>query len=897
MTTSSISKIWDLIEKYSEEIDLLGDMEALVLLVYISRHKGFTRIGLTEKVKKNIPAYERLLDLLLEKGFIVAKNDRLNISDTGKDIVRAVEFSRYDITDLPREIIDGYMLEHPALGIGSTSVTYKATIKKTRREVVLKVFRPGLLNHIDLGRKIRKINSLRSSFIVIPDDWGEFRLGGISLKYLLMEYVEGDTLRTFLEKMPGIDLKETLRNFIREVGGTLKKLKDNGFIHGDLHSNNILTVEEEFPEYQNQRIIHFKIIDFIGVTSSEEFRKYEKSDFEYLKENFLRIVRKYGSTPSGEIDIKKLGERFINIYRNLIENSYTSIESVIDGLSQEIPKRKKLVVKHPFTYLIFETFDVEDPEWLNRFEPNSKLYGTYAKFGPLICSGPRGCGKTIYLRSLSFIPKLIRRTIDDTSLQGKIAYNRGIFGIYFPCRQGEFKYFSDKQYDFTNFRTQLFLKHILVLKIIRRTVTLISEAYEEKVFTSDPKLEKMLMFLYKYILSDINLTRSAKKKPFKELSSILRNIEDNSIDVLGLQEKYQPVSKLLNENNLIEFFEIAKQTVTELGDQKFYVIFDDVSEPQVNIEVQKLLNSLMACHNSIYCCKFSTDKYAYTFVDMFGKALQMPHDYGYIDMSDIDNYEGYLETIINRQLEMTGYSGGIKEYLEPLPYNHQKLIDLLSIREYKKVKYAGWKMLVHLSSWSVREGLAFCDSIFEQYGGSEEHDKLKKLQDVISFNTQNDGISKYSEKVYGSLINIESVGKKIFDFTRTFGEVSRKYLEKQITEKKERKYEMITIVRRDSQPLNKEAEQLLGKLIRHSVFLDKGFSFSRDQIGLVQKFTLNKKYAPKLRTTFREREHLRLSKNELEEFLLNPDRFLKITLIKHEFQLKQEFQLELFNSY
>lgn len=91
---------------------------------------------------------------------------------------------------------------------------------------------------------------------------------------------------------------------------------------------------------------------------------------------------------------------------------------------------------------------------------------------------------------------------------------------------------------------------------------------------------------------------------------------------------------------------------------------------------------------------------------------------------------------------------------------------------------------------------------------------------------------------------------------------------------------MITIERRDAEQLSKAAENLLGKLIRHSVFLDKGFSFSREEMGVVQKFTLHKKYTPKLRTTFREREHLRLPKDKLEKFLLKPDEFREEFLLK-----------------
>lgn len=886
MPTTSLKEIWKLLEHYKPEIELLKDEEAIVLLIYINRHKGIKLSTLRENISKHLTKFDASLRFLIKDNFLQKEKQTLHVSEKGKDIVGVVECSQFDITTLPPDIVEGYILHKPPLGTGSTSVTYKATIKKTEQQVVLKVFKAGILDHINVGQKIKNIVKLKSTHLVVPYDWGEFKWNGANFKYVEMKYIEGDSLKVFLEKNENVDLENTLGNFIRQIGETVKIIKEEGLVHGDLHEGNILAVKDDIKEYRERGIFHFKIIDFIGIKSSEEFRKFEKSDFEYFRENFLRIIRRYCLGPLGKIDRKKLGERFFYIYNNVITNKYISIEDVINGLSEEMPKAEKLVIKDPFTYLIFETYDIEEPLWLNRFEPDPILYSTFMSFGPLICSGPRGGGKTIYLRSLSFIPKLVKLAKQSPEIKNKLAYLRGIFGIYFPCRQGEFKYLSDRQYDFGKFKTQLFIKHILILKILRRTTSLIAEGYENEVFTSQPKVQLILDFLHSYLLiEEIRLTTSAREKPLKELTTILRNEENHCIDIVGEIEEYPSESKLLNENILISFFKIARQSVPELSDYKFYIIFDDVSDPQVNIEVQKILNCLMACHNEVYCCKFSTDKYAYTFEDMFGKALQVPHDYQYIDMSDMDNYEKYLQEIINRQLQIGEYTEKIKFYLEKLPYGHGDLIILLSKGDYKRVKYAGWKLLVQLSSWSVRDGLAIADSIFKQYGPRKKQDKLKKGQDKIRVEIQDRGIRKYSEEVYASLINIESVGKEIFDIVRNFGEISRKYLGREITKQKGRRSEVITIERSDAKKLSNDAKKLLAKLIRHSVFLDKGFSFSREQMGLVQKFTLHKKYTPKLRTTFREREHLRFSKEELEKFLLKPDELRKQFLKKDESQL------------
>lgn len=888
MTTSSIKEIWNLMEIFKKEIHLLMADEALVMLLYLHRHEGISKSELTEKLSKYFDEPKPIIEFLLSNTFIEDKEGKLYLSEGGKSITKVIECSAYDISKLPKDIIPGYVLEEPPLGKGSTSVTFKAIKEKTGFDIVLKIFKPGVLDHINFMEKIKRMRSLTSvTHLIIPHDYGEVRWNGITLNYVEMEYVKGVSLGIFLRSDINIDLEETLTNYVKEVGTVLQAIQESGLNHGDLHENNILMVEDEL--YKERNIFHFKVIDFIGVNSNEYFRRYELTDMEYFKENFLKIVKKYAITPSGNLDKRKLGERLTHLTEDLTANKYSTFVDVIKSLSKALPSRRIIDYEQPFTYLIFETYDVNQPLWLKRFELESTIYDYFTDFRPLICSGPRGCGKTIYLRFLSFIPKIVALGRNDPDIGEKIAFFKNIFGIYFACRQGEFKVFSEKSYKF-DFPTQLFLKHILVLKIIRRTLSLIDEAYSEKVFATDPRVTDVIEQLSKYLTRKPLMTSTARQRPFKELTSILRNEENYCIDMVGEESKYPPQSGFLNEHILIEFFRIIRKGVSELADVKFYIIFDDLSEPQVSVEMQKILNCLISCHNEVYCCKFSTDKYAYTFEDMFGKALQVPHDYTYLDLSNIENYEQYLERIINRQLDISKYTKTIKEHLEESPYSPKELVSLLSMRDYGKVKFAGWDLIVQLSSWSVRDALVICETIFKTFGGKRDQDQLKRGETRISVDIQNRAIRKYSEEVYASVINIEYVGKEIFDIVRNFGEISRDFLRREITKEGGRRYEVIAVERKDNKKISDRAEDLLRKLIRHSVFLDRGLSFSREQIGLVQKFTMHKKFAPALMISYREREHLRLSKDQLEDFLLKPDEFREKVKKYHEGQLEFDFK-------
>lgn len=910
-TTSSIKNIWKLLEKFKEESTLLMNEEALIVLIYISRHERIKTDDLIKKLNKHASQVKDSVEFLKSNRFIKEKNGLIYVAEKGKEIVNIIEYSQYKIDEVPQDIIPGYVLEKPPIGHGSTSFTFKAGRKKVKNKII-KVFKPGIFDHIDFDKKMEALQPLSNLLnLVLPDDYGEFKWNGGKFRYIVMRYIKGRTLKDFLREKINNDLQPFIRNFIKDVGKTLEKINDLGLSHGDLHSNNILVVEDELEKGRD--IYNFQIIDFIGVKSNEEFREFERSDFEYLKQHLLNIVNVYASTPSGKPDLKKLGGRFYYIVQNLQNEKYHSFKDLFNGLFTELPSAPELgqIKEPPFSFIRFEQYDINDPLWIRRFEPEYVLYEPIKRFDNIICSGPRGCGKTIYLRSLTFTPRLVRLIQNElgkySEAKGKVAFFDNVFGIYFACRQGEFKYFSEKYFKFTP-KTQLLIKHIIMLRIIKKTLNLINDAYKEGVFSSAPRVEIILKLLTQYLMKDIMMTREAKVKPFEQFGGILSVEENYCENILGEDENYPDIGRMLNEHLLINFFKVLKNSVPELSKVKFYIIFDDVSDPQVPFECQKIINSFMSCLNETYCCKFSTEKFAYTYEDMYGKTLQPTNDYTYIDLSFIGVpedkytdkiYKQYLGNIINRRLEMAKYRQNINELLENLPYSAQKLINLLSEYAkgnrdvYSKIRFAGWDLIIQLSSRSVRDAIAICDSIFRECETVKNLlDEVKEERAKIPVNIQDRAIRKHSREEYKGLLNIRYYGREIFNIVRNFGEISRKFLEREINQEKVRKYEMITIERSDAEELSEVAKKIFKTLIRYSILLDRGVSFSREEIGLVQKITLHKKFTPALMTTYREREHLRLSKNRLEKFILHPDEFREKFITG---RIEDKHQLKLFD--
>jgi len=917
MGTSSISKINKLVDTLLKtELEISMDRNLLFLLIYLDRHPKISIKNLENKIKLQKVSLSRCLDRLFSEDFINKDEKGLfYVSQKGKDFLKPIYYSKYDLRKIPNEFIKGYTIENP-LGEGSTSVTFKAIKKKTGRPVVLKIIKPGILDHIDIPKRIKEISPLGDAYLVVPSDYGTFSYQDIQLKFIEMEYIQGKTLNDFLENKIYFEGEPFITHFIQEVGGVLSKIENEGFQHGDIHSNNIMVIEDII----HKGIYHFKIIDFIGVNSNDQFREYEYSDRDYFRKNFSAMVD-HILISSRESKEKALGEKLLHIYNKVLKNEYTSFEEIIETLGKEYVSEKKVVkvkIEEPFHIFIFEQYDISKPEWLKIFEPDAETYKRLRSFNNVILSGPRGCGKTIYLKSLSFIPDLIEKIENEDELKPlakKYINYKEVFGVFFACRQAEFKIFSDKHFTFTP-KTELFIKHIFILKIIRKTLALIGRGYVRNVFKRTFVYKDIMDFMAKYLSRPFGLMKNGNE--LSELSKIIENEETECLNLLGQEEKYPSIGKLSNENKLIEFFDIVNKSVSELQDAKFYIMFDDVSDPNMSFEAQRILNSIARTANSKYCFKISTEKYGYDFSDMDGKILQSPHDFDYLDLATFgkeerDRYgerlKNYLERVANTQLVTAGYPKKITEYLDELPYSHKELIRLLSEVSkkeekdkeakilLKKVKYGGWNIISQLSSGSVRVALQICDSIFKGYGDENKQIQLKTdPQAKIDIDIQHRAITKFSREEYSNLINIRNVGNHLFDIVRNFGQISRNYLTRDITTKDGRKYEVIAIERRDNKKLDTKSEEMLRVLLRHSIFTDTGLSFSRTHIGLVQKFTLHKRFCPTLRISFREREHLRLSKEQLEQLLLKPDEFAKEGTKFLREENNNEKQLELFKN-
>jgi Tol biopolymer transport system component/predicted Ser/Thr protein kinase len=125
-----------------------------------------------------------------------------------------------------------------SIGAGGMGEVYKARDTRLERTVAIKVLPPHFVGNDDLRqrfeREAKTVSNLNHPHICTVHDVGH----EAGVDYLVMEYIEGETLLDRLEKGP-LPLGQALRHAV-EIADALDKAHRSGVIHRDLKPGNVM---------------------------------------------------------------------------------------------------------------------------------------------------------------------------------------------------------------------------------------------------------------------------------------------------------------------------------------------------------------------------------------------------------------------------------------------------------------------------------------------------------------------------------------------------------------------------------------------------------------------------------------------------------------------------------
>jgi hypothetical protein len=676
----------------------------------------------------------------------------------------------------------------------------------------------------------------------------------------------------------------TIASFIKQVGSVLLYLESIGAYHGDLHSENIIV------NTSDSGILSFNVIDVsYGVTGSLNSEACKNNDIELFRQHvwsFLSAQQRF----LAKMSIRKyLGSEIFYVVSAIMAPEKKTFKMIMDlfvnNYNYQLIRRKKhefveQKFRAPGSFKLQRYEEITDQSVaLRLFVPFKEIMEPVLTFSNLIISGNRGTGKSTYLAAIAFFPHDSDKSVNY----------RDIFGIYFPCRQGEFRLLSSDMIDYDKLGSNR-VKHVMIIKIIRRTLETVAEGIELKKLTERSDYSNIKKQLSVFLEKDeiISIDHDVVSE-IQNLVSIMVRIEMKELDNLFSSKPYLG-NRLTSEIDILTFFQTLQVSFSELTNSRFHILFDDAGRPNMPIEIQKIINDLIVSSNPVYCIKLTTEKYSFEFQTTSGKALESGHDYYHYDLNKVlftgSKSQGieqgiidkYFKQIVERRLDYFEYqSTNIDDYLGDDPAKIDSLINsLANVR--RNAYYCGWTMVSRIADKIPRNLLELISEIF-LVGNIDKDSK----PGIISNRNQDRAIRAVSEKRLRSLGQISgtielmdnkvSLGRKLFEITSAVGSVFRIYL---ISERgKPRKDQYLAIERDDFLTIDHNVETLLKESIRYGIFDDSRLDYARNDRIKKQIYILNRIYCPAFGIGLQRDQHLRLSRGKFEELFLYPQKFVK----------------------
>ncbi|MBQ7689139.1 MAG: Stk1 family PASTA domain-containing Ser/Thr kinase [Clostridia bacterium] len=125
------------------------------------------------------------------------------------------------------------------IGIGGMSVVYKAYDRLDARTVAIKILKDEFLANEEFRLRFKN-ESKAIAMLSHPNIVKVYDVSfGEKLQYIVMEYVEGITLKEYIERQKILDWKEAL-HFVVQILRALQHAHDKGIVHRDIKPQNIM---------------------------------------------------------------------------------------------------------------------------------------------------------------------------------------------------------------------------------------------------------------------------------------------------------------------------------------------------------------------------------------------------------------------------------------------------------------------------------------------------------------------------------------------------------------------------------------------------------------------------------------------------------------------------------
>ena len=662
---------------------------------------------------------------------------------------------------------------------GKNGIVYRAIKEIAGYEETLAVkvvplanLRPGWDAEIQkphiLGQSIRVVRPQHVETITPPGQTTAY-------VFIVMPWINGCNLRQYTQRFAGSVTHTFCRRVADELLSILHALVARGISHSDIHPGNILV---ELPsEDRIDNVEELWLTDF-GVGNSINALE-PKDDFVSVSEVLqflLPHARKNISSGEGRQACDQLEE---NLIPRLMDTDptaplYRDARGIRRMLHDSLLSRSPGIetTRHlddPFDYMSCEQMGQKHGLLQQLLNLNLPNFPDFLEKGNSVLTGPRGCGKTMMLKSLASKSLVLGQSSRAADLTR--------FGIYYRCTDLFFAFPHSQGAKLE----QRFLDgtlHYFNMSLLAETLASI-----EEITNADDEVDLDVATqgeIVSWVAAQLPAVR-VRERSATALADLRSQIGSARAEVKqAMQSRHSPFQEPMPGLDFVPTMLTALcAMVPWLSGLPKYVFLDDYSTPRVSEQLQASLNRLIFQRWESTFFKVATESITSLYpYDSAGKLLEEDREYSVIDIGNSfmtaqsDDRRRFISEVVNTRFKAVQGKAlpSVEQLLGERRVSYNEMARML--RTPAGFKYRGLDVIVGMCSGDITHTLRLIRDMVAQAGGVAVLAAAGAQQLPIGEAIQHRAVQKLGADFLANIEAAPGCGPAIRKIANAFGEIA-----------------------------------------------------------------------------------------------------------------------------
>lgn len=227
--------------------------------------------------------------------------------------------------------LDGRYEIHELIGVGGMANVYRCTDTLDDREVAIKILKDEYLNNEEFIRRFKN-ESKAIAMLSHPNIVKVYDVSfGDMIQYIVMEYIDGITLKEYIDRQGVIEWKDVL-HLTTQVLRALQHAHESGIVHRDIKPQNIMLLQDGT----------IKVTDF-GIARFSDKATRTMTDQAIGSVHYIAPEQARGDVTDGKTDIYSVGVMLYEMLTGKLPFEGDSAVSVALMQLQSTPKMPREV--------------------------------------------------------------------------------------------------------------------------------------------------------------------------------------------------------------------------------------------------------------------------------------------------------------------------------------------------------------------------------------------------------------------------------------------------------------------------------------------------------------------------------------------------------------------------